>query len=214
MQALLHAQGPGDGESLNMEATPTRRQGLIPGLFLITLLYFALGFVSILFGLLAFLCMAIPFILLARYKKKVWCSTYCPRASLLIQSGTKKKKDTNKKLRAIPRQFSNGTLKKAMLWYFGLNLLFITGSTIQVAMSNMPSMEYIRLFIAIPLVSLPQLIPVEAPSALLHLSYRLYSMMLSSTILGLVLSRLYRPRLWCAICPVGTVSNELLSRTH
>ena len=190
-----------------MKRTISQKQGLIPGLFLITLLYFALGFVSILFGLLAIFCMTIPFILLARYKKKVWCSTYCPRASLLLQAGTKRK------TRKIPSQFSNGQLKKVMLWYFGLNLLFITGSTIQVALGNMASMEYIRLFIAIPLVPLPQLITVEEPSALMHLSYRLYSMMLSSTILGIVLSRLYRPRLWCAICPVGTLSNQFLSRT-
>ena len=183
-----------------------KQQGLLPGLFLVTLLYFALGFVSILFGLLALFCMTIPFVLLARYKKKVWCSTYCPRASLLLKTGTKQK------TRAIPRQFSNGTLKKMMLWYFGLNLLFITGSTIQVTMGNMPSMEYIRLFIAIPLVPLPQIITVEAPSAIMHLSYRLYSMMLSSTILGIVLSKLYRPRIWCAICPVGTLSNEILSK--
>jgi len=207
MYALLHAQGLGDGEILDMETKQNRSRGLVPGLFLITLLYFALGFVSILFGLLAVFCITIPFILLARYKKKLWCSTYCPRASLLMQTGTRKKKKT------IPRQFSNGTLKKAMLWYLGLNLLFITGSTIQVAMGNMLSMEFIRLFIVIPLVPLPQLIPVEAHPALLHLSYRLYSMMLSSTILGIVLSRLYRPRIWCAICPVGTLSNGLLNRT-
>jgi len=190
-----------------MQTKQNRSRGLVPALFLITLLYFALGFVSILFGLLAVFCITIPFILLTGYKKKLWCSTYCPRASLLMQTGTKKK------TRAIPRQFSNGTLKKAMLWYFGLNLLFITGSTIQVGMLNMPSMEFIRLFIVIPLVPLPQLIPVEAHPALLHLSYRLYSMMLSSTILGIVLSRLYRQRIWCAICPVGTLSNGLLSRT-
>lgn len=187
-----------------MNIPKNRRVGLAPGLFLITLLYFGLGFISILFGLLAFVCMGIPFILLARHKKKLWCSSYCPRASLLMRTGTRKK------TRAIPRQFSSGKLKTVMLWYFGLNLLFITGSTIQVATGNMVSMEYVRLFIAIPLVPLPQLIPIEANSALLHLSYRLYSMMLSSTLLGIVLSRIYRPRIWCAICPVGTVSNALL----
>lgn len=181
-------------------------KGLVTGIFLVTLLYFSLGFISILFGLLAVFCMTTPFLLLARYKKKIWCSTYCPRASLLMKTGTKKKD------RAIPRQFSNGTLKRAMLWYFGINLFFITGSTIQVAMGNMASMEYIRLFIAIPLVPLPQLITAEAPPALMHLSYRLYSMMLSSTLLGIVLSRIYRPRLWCAICPVGTVSNMMLKK--
>ena len=49
-----------------------KRTGLVKGVFLVTLLYFSLGFVSILFGLSALLCMAIPFILLARYKRKLW----------------------------------------------------------------------------------------------------------------------------------------------
>jgi len=206
MHTLLHAQSFGNGERLEMDIKQNSSRGLLPGLFLITLLYFSLGFVSILFGLLAVFCMAAPFILLSRYKKKVWCSTYCPRASLLMQVGAKTR------TRAIGHQFYDGTLKKAMLWYFGINLLFITGSSIQVAIGNMPSMEFIRLFIVIPLVPLPQLITPEAPPALLHLSYRLYSMMLSSTILGIVLSRIYRQRIWCAICPVGTVSNALLKR--
>ncbi|MDD4572860.1 MAG: 4Fe-4S binding protein [Sphaerochaeta sp.] len=183
-----------------------KRTGLVKGVFLVTLLYFSLGFVSILFGLSALLCMAIPFILLARYKRKLWCSAYCPRASLLLKTGTKKRN------RPIPRQFSNGTLKKMMLWYFGVNLFFITGSTIQVAMGNMASMEYVRLFIAIPLLPLPQLLRLQAPPAIMHLSYRLYSMMLSSTLLGMALSRLYRPRIWCAICPVGTVSTAMLKK--
>lgn len=189
-----------------MSTPQKKRVGLVPGIFVITLLYFSLGFVSILFGLLAVFCMGIPFILLARYKKKLWCSTYCPRASLLLKTGTAKR------TRAIPRHFSNGKLKKVMLWYFGLNLLFITGSTIQVAMGNMASMEYVRLFIAIPLTPLPQLLEISSPPALLHLSYRFYSMMLSSTLLGIALSRIYRPRIWCAICPVGTVSTALLKK--
>ncbi len=206
MHPLLHAQGPSHAERIQMSIPKDRRVGLAPGLLLITLLYFGLGFVSILFGLLAFVCMGIPFILLARYKKKLWCSSYCPRASLLMKTGT------TSKTRRIPLQFSNGKLKKVMLWYFGLNLLFITGSTIQVATGNMASMEYVRLFIAIPLAPLPQLLEVSSPPAIMHLSYRLYSMMLSSTLLGIALSRLYRPRIWCAICPVGTVSNALLRR--
>ncbi|MDD4451101.1 MAG: 4Fe-4S binding protein, partial [Sphaerochaeta sp.] len=63
------------------------RKGLLPNLFYITLAYFALGIISILFANLALLCMALPFILLAKAKKKLWCQTYCPRASLLNAAG-------------------------------------------------------------------------------------------------------------------------------
>lgn len=186
----------------------TKRSGLAAGLFFLTLTYFALGFVSILTANLALLCMTIPFILLAKAKKKVWCQHYCPRASLIDAVG--KKDDWRKN----PTFITNGKLRSFMLWYFGLNLLFITGSTIQVALGRMSAMPYIRLFIAIPLFPLPQLLPAEAPAFLMHLSYRFYSMMLSTTIIAVVLSRIYRPRIWCAVCPVGSLSNKYLSITQ
>ena len=97
-----------------------------------------------------------------------------------------------------------------MLWYFGLNLLFITGSTVRIALGLMESMAFVRLFIFIPLFPLPQLLDIAAPPFLIHLSYRLYSMMLSSTILGVVFALVWRNRLWCAVCPVGNLSNKML----
>jgi len=189
---------------MTIQKASQKRLGLLPGLFFITILYFSLGFVSILFALSAFACMALPFILLAINKEKVWCHSYCPRASLITLTGKKRN------WKPVPKQLTMKKLQNFMLWYFGLNLLFITGSTTQIALGNMESMEYIRLFIAIPLFELPQLFDVAAPPFLLHLSYRLYSMMLSSTLLGIIFSRMYRPRSWCAICPVGNLSNKLL----
>ncbi|NBK26165.1 MAG: 4Fe-4S binding protein [Spirochaetia bacterium] len=180
------------------------RKGLLPNLFLITLAYFALGFVSILFANLAILCIALPFILLAKTNKKLWCQTYCPRASLLNAAGKKNNWRKN------PAFITSGRLKRIMLWYFALNMLFITGSTVQVALGSMEAMPYIRLFIAIELFSLPQLISVQAPLFLIHLSYRFYGMMASTTILALALSRIYRPRIWCAVCPIGTLSDSAL----
>ncbi len=187
---------------------------MVPGLFIITILYFALAFVHILFALLAIVCMTFPFILIAKTKQKTWCHNYCPRASLTNQTGK-----IHKHWRKLPLMFTDGYLRKVLLWYFGLNLLFIIGSTARIATGAMEAMDYIRLFIAIPLPGpLPQIIqlPQQLPPWLIHLSYRLYSMMLSSTLLGIALSIIYRPRAWCTICPVGTLSNTLVKKrkTH
>ena len=109
-----------------------------------------------------------------------------------------------------PLLIRTGRARTIMLWYFGLNLLFIIGSTTRIALGKMEPFAFIRLFIFIPLFPLPQLIHLNLSPVLLHLSYRFYSMMLSSTILAAVLARIYRPRIWCAMCPVGTLSNTLL----
>lgn len=180
-----------------------KQRGLRPYLYVFTILYFLLGFVAIQTALLALACMSIPFILLSRNKQKSWCHHYCPRASLTTLTGRRKTT-----WRSLPASFTNGKLRKIMLWYFGMNLLFITGSTIQIAIGRMDPMPYVRLFIAIPLWPLVQIAPLAGPDWLLHLSYRLYSMMLSSTILGLAFARVWRPRAWCAVCPVGTLSNR------
>lgn len=188
-----------------MQTDNSIRRGLLPALFIIPLVFFGLGFVSILSSLSAFACMSLPFILLAKNREKTWCRSYCPRASLLQLTGRK-----GNRMRKVPRQFTNGNLRNIMLWYFGLNLLFITGSTVRIALGLMESMAFVRLFIFIPLFPLPQLLDIAAPPFLIHLSYRLYSMMLSSTILGVVFALVWRNRLWCAVCPVGNLSNKML----
>lgn len=183
------------------------KRGLLPYLFVITILYFLAGFMAIQSALAAFACMVIPFVLLPIHRRKVWCTRYCPRASLLQLAGRDRKR-----WRVLPKMFTDGYLRKVMLWYFGLNLLFITGSTIQVALGRMAPMPYVRLFIAIPMWPLAQAWEVASPDWLIHLSYRLYSMMLSSTILGLVFARTWRERAWCAVCPVGNLSNRYLAK--
>ncbi len=186
---------------------PKPERGLLPNLFLITLLYFLLGFVAIQSALLAFACMLFPFILLPIHRKKVWCNRYCPRASLLNLAGKERKR-----WRVLPTMFTDGYLRRVILWYFGLNLLFITGSTIQVALGRMAPMPYVRLFIAIPLWPLPQVLSIASSDWLIHLSYRLYSMMFSSTLLGFMFARAWRDRAWCAVCPVGNLSNRYLAK--
>ncbi|MBU3113453.1 hypothetical protein [Clostridium lacusfryxellense] len=51
-------------------------------LYIVTILFFALGFLNIIFAWIGFVCMIIPFVLLAKYGKKTWCQNYCPRANL------------------------------------------------------------------------------------------------------------------------------------
>ena len=181
-------------------------------LFLLVLTYFALGFVNIHFAILGLVCMMLPFILLFRNRKKTWCQGYCPRASLLSTTG----KLTSKFSLKTPAFFIKGKMKWIMLIYFGISLIFITMTTIRVGLGFSPALEYLRFLIVIPLpFEMPQLIIFERlPAWLTHLSYRFYSMMMTTTFIGMILSLVYKPRTWCTICPISTISSEYLKYTR
>jgi hypothetical protein len=174
-------------------------------LFILNLLYFALGIVNIHFALLGLICMILPIYLLVRTKKKTYCQGYCPRANLYTKTG----KITSKISGKTPLFFIRGNMKWIMLAYFGVSLFFITMSTVRVASGLMLPLEQLRYFIILKVpFSMPQLIDFNNLLPwVTHLSYRFYSMMMTTTTLGLVLALIYKPRTWCTICPISTISD-------
>lgn len=188
------------------------KQKLTDHLYLVTIMFFALGFFNMAFAWLGFACMTIPFVLLAKDKKKTWCHGYCPRAKLftVLFRGRSLTGQT------APRWVTHGRLKWFVLIYFGLNMLVMVASTFAVARGRVDAMETLRFLIAFRL-------PWEIPQALefgflpgwaVHLSFRMYSMMMTTTVIGLLLGWFYKPRTWCAICPINTVSNAVLKQAH
>lgn len=177
-------------------------------LFLITISFFLLGFVNIHFSLLAIICMTFPIILLLRDRKKTWCQGYCPRAGLYTTCGKAKRWSGFK----TPQFFIKGNMKWIMLAYFGISLTFILLSTFGVARGMKAPMEYLRFLLLIPIpFEMPQLFDImNIAPWLTHLSYRFYSMMMTTTALGLILAMVYKPRTWCTICPIATASDVIL----
>lgn len=165
--------------------------------FFIPIVFFALGFINITFSIVGLICFITPFALYMEHKDKVWCKYYCPRAGFLNKLS---KISLNLKR---PRFLRN--MKKVMLYFFAINIFFATMSTIMVAIGRIEAVDYIRFLIIVPLTSLPQLITLNAPDVFIHLGYRVYSIMFTTTVLGLLLGILYLPRTWCMVCPINTI---------
>lgn len=171
-------------------------------LFIVTIIFFVLGIVNISFAAVGILCFIIPLVQYAVSREKLWCKYYCPRAGLFVRALSKI--SLNKKL---PKFITGARFKKAVLIYFSINLYFILMSTVMVAFVGMAPMEHIRFFIAFALpINLPQLVDVAAPGFLVHFGYRMYSVMFTSTLIGLVLGFIYTPRTWCIFCPIQTIT--------
>ncbi|MFZ5944783.1 MAG: 4Fe-4S binding protein [Bacillota bacterium] len=154
--------------------------------------------------------MFLPFVLLAKNRKKTWCTSYCPRSNLF----TKLFKGRNI-LGRTPLWLIKGQAKWFMLGYFSVNLSVMFLSTVMVAKGRMLPMEQIRLFMVLALpIEMPQIFQLgELSGWVVHLSYRMYSMMLTTTILGLLLGMLFLPRTWCTVCPINTVSDLALAKS-
>jgi len=85
-------------------------------------------------------------------------------------------------------------------------------STLKVAAGSIPAMGYLRFLLVFPIKGeMPQLIQFSnMVSWVTHLSYRFYSMMMTTTVLGLTLAIVYKPRTWCTICPIATISDSYI----
>lgn len=178
--------------------------------YLFTILFFVLGFFNILFAWLGFACLTIPFILLLKDRKKTWCQSYCPRVNL-FENAFKGRSLTG---RGGPAWLVKGKGKWYVLGYFFFNLFILTMSTIMVSLGKMPPMEMVRFMIVFPLPwEMPQLLEFAAVQDwAVHLSFRLYSMMFTTSVIGILLAWLYKPRTWCTICPVNTMSDMMLKK--
>lgn len=179
-------------------------------LFIIVIAFFILGFFNIVFAWLGFACLILPFVFLYRDKKKTWCQIYCPRANLFTVL-FKNRSITGK---GAPSWLIKGNIKKYMLIYFGINIFILFMSTLMVVLGNIDPVEKVRFMIAFQLPwDMAQFVNIAGvPDWVIHLSFRIYSMMFSTTVIGLILGWLYKPKTWCAICPINTLSDMALKK--
>lgn len=184
------------------------RANLQNQLFLFPILFFAIGMIHISFAIVGLLCFTVPFYYYFRYREKIWCRSICPRAGFFqrviakISIGMKP-----------PKWLTGQRFRDGVVIYFGVNVFIILMSTLMVALGRVEPIAQVRFLIAFAMpFELPQLLHFGAADAIVHLGYRVYSMMFSSVILGVILGVLFRPRTWCGICPVNTLTSGKGSR--
>ncbi len=175
--------------------------GIIPITFIL------LGFINIHFGILGTLCFGIPFYLLFKTKSRVFCHKHCFR----IRDYELINRFSFFSGKVAPKQIKS--LKKIIIVYFLIAMTIVTVSTVMVGIGVAKPLTEVR-FLLIFKLPIPQLIEINffGPT-LLHLSYRLYSMVLTTFILGAIMSSIYKTRTWCVVCPYNTIATEYINFT-
>lgn len=172
-------------------------------LWIWTVLYFALGFFNILFAWLGLIDFMLPLLIALFGGSKAFCNRYCGRGQLLQQCG---KCSRNVK---APRFLSSKWFRYGFLVFFLTmfgNMLF---QTYLVAAGAATLKEAIKL---LWLFRVPWDWAYTAGTVsdwVAKFSFGFYSLMLTSTIVGLVVNTLFKPRTWCSFCPMGTMTQMI-----
>jgi hypothetical protein len=167
--------------------------------------YLILGFFNILFAWLGLICFLVPLAIALLGGGKAYCNRYCGRGQLFAllggRLGLSRGRDVPGWMRS--KWFRYGFLAFFMAM-FG-NMLFTTWMVFAGAREMREVVTLLWTF-RLPWnwVDTAGVTPWVAQFA-----FGFYSVMLTSTVLGLVTMLLYKPRSWCVYCPMGTMTQGI-----
>ncbi len=178
-------------------------------LWIVELLYLALGLFNILFAWLGMIFFLTPLLVAVIGGNKAYCNRFCGRGQLLSLLGERLKLSRNvpppKFLRS--KWFRYGFLAFFMTM-FGLMLF----STYKV-FTGAPLRETVTLLWLFKLPWQWADVSIAAPW-MAQFAFGFFGVMLTSTVLGLVTMVLFRPRSWCVYCPMGTMTQGICQLKH
>lgn len=175
------------------------------------LLYFSLGFFNILFAWLGMLDFLLPLLLAIFGGNKLFCNHLCGRGQLFQLLGTKGRCSRN---RPTPRWMSSRAFRYGFLIFFMTmfgNMLF---QTWLVFGGSRGLREVLKLFWTIRVPWGWTYTAGTVPDWIAQFSFGFYSMMLTSTLIGLIVMLLYKPRSWCTFCPMGSMTQSICEWKH
>ncbi|MBQ9881564.1 MAG: 4Fe-4S binding protein [Synergistes sp.] len=175
------------------------------------ILYFALGFFNILFAWLGMIDFLLPLFIAVIGGNKFFCNSICGRGQLFAVI-PKTFKLTRKK--AAPAWLSSKWFRYAFLVFFAAmfgNVLYQTWLVYGGAASLK---ETVKLFWTFRVPWGWAYTAGTSAEWAAQFSFGLYSLMLTSALIGLILMLLYRPRTWCVICPMGSMTQLICKARH
>ncbi len=171
-------------------------------LWIASAVYLILGFFNILFTWLGLLCFFIPLIMAIIGKDKGYCNRYCGRGQLFSliggRFGLSRKKD-------VPRWLKSKWFRYGFLIFFFAMFFQMLWTTWLVFSGATDLKQVVTLLWTFKLPWHWAYYGGTAPWVA-QFAFGFYSVMLTSTILGLLTMVLFKPRSWCVYCPMGTMT--------
>lgn len=175
-------------------------------LWIMSIVYLTLGFFNIMFAWLGLLCFFIPLIIAIISGTKGYCNRYCGRGQLFSllggRFGLSRKKD-------VPSWMKSRAFRYGFLIFFLIMFCQMLYTTYLVAAGSGDLSQTVKLLwtFRVPWRWAYHGTIINEGAA--QFAFGFYSIMLTSTILGLITMMLFKPRSWCVYCPMGTMTQMI-----
>lgn len=174
-------------------------------MWIVSATYFTLGFFNIVFAWLGVICFMIPLLMAVFSGGKGYCNKYCGRGQLFMLIGNTWHLSRGK---VAPRWLSSQWFRNAFLVFFMFFFIQMLVVTVMVAWGSRSLSQTIHLLWTFD-VPWHWAYPVVIEPWQAQFAFGLYGIMLTSLIVGIALTIVYRPRTWCVFCPMGNMTQMI-----
>lgn len=175
-------------------------------MWIVSATYLILGFFNILFAWLGLLCFFIPLILAVFGGDKIYCNRFCGRGQLFDLLGNRFHLSRQKD---IPKFLRNKWFRYGFLIFFFIMFFNMLFATYLVFAGTNSLKEVVTLLWTFKLPWHWANHSTAVTPWVAQFAFGFYSVMLTSTVLGLITMALYKPRSWCVYCPMGTMTQTI-----
>lgn len=180
-------------------------------LWITSIIYLVLGFVNILFAWLGMICFSVPLIISLVKGNKAYCNKYCGKGQMFAVLGNRLKLSRNKD---IPKFLRKKWFRYGFLAFFltMFGTMFFYTYLVFKGTNNLKEVVTLLWTFKLPWHWAHHSQGVTPWIA--QFAFGFYSMMLTSTVLGVVTMILYKPKSWCVYCPMGTMTQTICKVKH
>lgn len=175
-------------------------------LWIYTPIYLLLGMFNILFAWLGMIEFAIPLGIAVIKGNKTFCHRYCGRGQFFDLLGNKLKLSRQKQ---PPKFLSSKLFRYTFLIFFMSMFIMMIYSTYQVFAGTKNMTQIITLLWSLKIPWMFAYQGTVYSPGVAQFAFGMYSMMLTSSVLGFLTMLIYRPRTWCVYCPMGTMTQAI-----
>lgn len=177
-------------------------------LWIVTPIYLALGMFNILFAWLGMIFFCLPLLIAIFGGSKRYCNRYCDRGQFLSLLGGRLKLSRN---RPTPGWMHTPAFRYGFLIFFFLMFFQMLFTTYLVGAGARDLGEFVKLFWTFRVPWHWAYHGTLIAPWVAQFAFGFYSIMLTSTLIGLIVMVLFKPRTWCVFCPMGTMT-QLICR--